>query len=201
MAEEYLGFCFFEPGVDALDTFGGTIKLPVGKYIIRNRVPALKLRGLVQEFPFSDEDYIIADWMVKNKLNLLQTWLKYYVNIPGEMLDYFEDRGIEITGGGHNFSFLIPAEKYAEKENIPVRLITATELEDQIKRVNLNGAEIDIMELQFKLAQKLGHAAMLQKESGQYARLRWVRPREATMHTDPQNKLRDYLHMPLLGYA
>lgn len=59
-----------------------------------------------------------------------------------------------------------PAEKYAEKENIPVRLITATELEDQIKRVNLNGAEIDIMELQFKLAQKLGHAAMLQKESG-----------------------------------
>jgi hypothetical protein len=114
MAEEYLGFCFFEPGVDALDTFGGTIKLPVGKYIIRNRVPALKLRGLVQEFPFSDEDYIIADWMVKNKLNLLQTWLKYYVNIPGEMLDYFEDRGIEITGGGHNFSFLIPAEKYAE---------------------------------------------------------------------------------------
>ena len=114
MAEEYLGFCFFEPGVDALDTFGGEIKLPVGKYIIRNRVPALKLRGLVQEFPFSDEDYIIADWMVKNKLNLLQTWLKYYVNIPGEMLDYFEDRGIEITGGGHNFSFLIPAEKYAE---------------------------------------------------------------------------------------
>ena len=114
MAEEYLGFCFFEPGVDALDTFGGTINLPVGKYIIRNRVPALKLRGLVQEFPFSDEDYIIADWMVKNKLNLLQTWLKYYVNIPGEMLDYFEDRGIEITGGGHNFSFLIPAEKYAE---------------------------------------------------------------------------------------
>ena len=114
MAEEYLGFCFFEPGVDALDTFGGTIKLPIGKYIIRNRIPALQLRGLVQEFPFSDEDYIIADWMVKNKLNLLQTWLKYYVNIPGEMLDYFEDRGIEITGGGHNFSFLIPAEKYAE---------------------------------------------------------------------------------------
>lgn len=58
------------------------------------------------------------------------------------------------------------AEKYAEKENIPVRLITAAELEDQIKRVNLNGEEIDIMDLQFKLAQKLGHAAMLQKESG-----------------------------------
>ena len=27
-----------------------------------------------------------ADWMVKNKLNLLQTWLKYYVNIPEDML-------------------------------------------------------------------------------------------------------------------
>ena len=113
-AEEYLGYCFYEPGIDNLDEFGGKVVLPLDKYLIRNRVPALPLRGLVQEFPFTDEDYIIADWMVKNKLNLLQTWLKYYVNIPEDMLDYFELRGIEITGGGHNFSFLIPAEKYAE---------------------------------------------------------------------------------------
>ena len=113
-AEEYLGYCFYEPGIDNLDEFGGKVVLPLDKYLIRNRVPALPLRGLVQEFPFTGEDYIIADWMVKNKLNLLQTWLKYYVNIPEDMLDYFELRGIEITGGGHNFSFLIPAEKYAE---------------------------------------------------------------------------------------
>ena len=113
-AEEYLGYCFFEPGIDSLDEFGGKVTLPVNRYLIRNRVPALPIRGLVQEFPFTDEDYIIADWMVKNKLNFLQTWLKYYENITGDLQDYFELRGIEIAGGGHNFSFLIPAEKYAQ---------------------------------------------------------------------------------------
>ncbi|MBQ9754038.1 MAG: DUF4838 domain-containing protein [Lentisphaeria bacterium] len=114
LAEEYLGYCFFEPGIDHLDVTGGKVVLSVGKYLIRNRVPALKLRGLVQEFPFTDEDYIIADWMVKNKLNFLQTWLKYYEEITEDLQDYFDLRGIEIIGGGHNFSFLIPGEKYAK---------------------------------------------------------------------------------------
>ena len=113
LAEEYLGYCFFEPGIDHLNETGSKVILPVGKYLIRNRVPQLPLRGLVQEFPFSGEDYIIADWMVKNKLNVLQTWLKYYENITEDLQDYFELRGIEIIGGGHNFSFLIPGEKYA----------------------------------------------------------------------------------------
>ena len=113
-AEEYLGYCFFEPGIDHLDVTGGKVVLPVGKYAIRNRVPALQQRGLVQEFPFTDEDYIIADWMVKNKLNFLQTWLKYYEDITEDLQNYFDLRGIGIAGGGHNFSFLIPAEKYAK---------------------------------------------------------------------------------------
>ncbi len=113
-AEEYLGYCFFEPGIDSLDEFGGKVTLPVNKYIIRNRKPALAIRTMVQEFPFSDEDYIIADWMVKNKLNTLATWMKYYEDITEDLQNYFDLRGIGITGGGHNFSFLIPTDKYAD---------------------------------------------------------------------------------------
>lgn len=59
------------------------------------------------------------------------------------------------------------AEKYANKENIPVQLIAAAELEDQIKCINLAGEEIDMMALQFKMAQKQGYAAILQTKTGQ----------------------------------
>ena len=113
-AEEYLGYTFFEPGVDNLDEFGGKVALKTTGYLIRNRVPALEIRGFVQEFPFSNEEsYIIADWMVKNKLNYLQTWMKYYNQLDEDMLEFYRLRGITIEAGHHNFSYLIPTEKYA----------------------------------------------------------------------------------------
>ncbi|MBE6380337.1 MAG: DUF4838 domain-containing protein [Lentisphaerae bacterium] len=113
-AEEYLGYTFFEPGVDNLDEFGGKVALPTTGYLIRNRVPALEIRGFVQEFPFSSEEsYIIADWMVKNKLNYIQTWMKYYDELDEDMIEIHKVRGITIEAGHHNFSYLIPAEKYA----------------------------------------------------------------------------------------
>ncbi len=112
-AEEYLGYTFFEPGVDTLDEFGGKVKLPTTGFLIKNRVPALAVRGFVQEFPFSEDNYVIADWMVKNKLNYLQTWMKYYDQADNDLLDFYRVRGITIESGHHNFSYLIPAEKYA----------------------------------------------------------------------------------------
>ena len=112
-AEEYLGYTFFEPGVDTLETFGGKIQLKTTGYLIKNRVPDLKVRGFVQEFPFSEENYVIGDWMVKNKLNYVETWMKYYDHIDQDMIDFYRVRGITIESGHHNFSYLIPAEKYA----------------------------------------------------------------------------------------
>ncbi len=110
-AEEYLGYCFFEPGIDSLEEFGGKLELPAGK-LIRNRRPALKRRGFVQEFPFGEDNFVIGDWMVKNKLNYVQTWMKFYDSIDADLIDFYRVRGIEIESGHHNFSYLIPAEKY-----------------------------------------------------------------------------------------
>ena len=112
-AEEFLGYTFFEPGCDTLEQFGGKVQLKNTGYLIRNRVPLCSIRGFVQEFPVSEDNYIIADWMVKNKLNYLQTWMKYYDQIDEDMLDFYRVRGITIESGHHNFSYLIPAEKYA----------------------------------------------------------------------------------------
>ena len=112
-AEEYLGYTFFEPGVDTLETFGGKIQLKTTGYLIKKRVPDLKVRGFVQEFPFSEDNYVIGDWMVKNKLNYVETWMKYYDHIDQDMIDFYRVRGITIESGHHNFSYLIPAEKYA----------------------------------------------------------------------------------------
>ena len=112
-AEEYLGYTFFEPGVDTLDEFGGKVKLKTTGFLIKNRLPALNIRGFVQEFPFSEDNYVIADWMVKNKLNYIQTWMKYYDKIDQDLIDFYQVRGITIESGHHNFSYLIPAEKYA----------------------------------------------------------------------------------------
>ena len=112
-AEEYLGYTFFEPGVDTLEQFGGKLELKTTGYLIRNRKPLLKVRGFVQEFPFSEDNYVIGDWMVKNKLNYVETWMKYYDHIDQDMIDFYRVRGITIESGHHNFSYLIPAEKYA----------------------------------------------------------------------------------------
>ena len=112
-AEEYLGYTFFEPGVDTLEEFGGKVELKTTGYLIRNRKPLLSVRGFVQEFPFSEDNYVIGDWMVKNKLNYVETWMKYYDHIDQDMIDFYRVRGITIESGHHNFSYLIPAEKYA----------------------------------------------------------------------------------------
>ncbi len=114
-AEECLGFCFFEPGVDSIDAFGGRLQFEVGSTLVRNRVPAMKIRGFVQEFPFSEDNYIIADWMAKNKLNYIQTWMKFYDEADQDMIDFHRVRGIVIESGHHNFSYLIPTKKYANK--------------------------------------------------------------------------------------
>ena len=110
-AEEYLGFCFFDPGVDALVESAPRLELP-GKNLIRNRRPALVRRGFVQEFPASPNDYLIADWMAKNKLNYLMIWMKYYDQFDDRFKEYLAVRGIEVESGHHNFNYLIPAEKY-----------------------------------------------------------------------------------------
>ncbi|MBE6369138.1 MAG: DUF4838 domain-containing protein [Lentisphaerae bacterium] len=112
-AEEFLGYTFFEPGVDNLDEFGGKVELKTTGWLIRNRVPALEVRGFIQEFPFSEDNYVIGDWMVKNKLNYVETWMKFYDFIDQDLIDFYRVRGITIESGHHNFSYLIPAEKYA----------------------------------------------------------------------------------------
>ena len=68
-AEEFLGYTFFEPGCDTLEQFGGKVELKTTGFLIKNRVPDLEVRGFVQEFPFGEDNYVIGDWMVKNKLN------------------------------------------------------------------------------------------------------------------------------------
>ena len=87
-AEEFLGYTFFEPGVDNLDEFGGKVELKTTGWLIRNRVPALEVRGFIQEFPFSEDNYVIGDWMVKNKLNYVETWMKFYDFIDQDLIDF-----------------------------------------------------------------------------------------------------------------
>lgn len=65
----------------------------------------------------------------------------------------------ELTIVTSNGSF---AEKFANKENISVRLITDAELTAKIKDVNTNGEEIDSMVLQLKMAQQQGYATIVQ---------------------------------------
>jgi len=113
-AEKFLGFCFFEPGVDRCDSKSESIKIMNG-LLIEEKKPLLKRRGFIQEFPFCDDSYLIGDWMAKNKLNYLLTHMKYYDDAPREMLDFYQLRGIEIESGHHNFNYWIPAEKYYRK--------------------------------------------------------------------------------------
>lgn len=112
-AEEYLDYCFFEPGRDTIASTASEINIPEGKLIGPSK-PLLKRRGFIQEFPFSEESFIIADWMAKNKLNYVMVWMKYYDKTTPEMREAFRVRGIEIESGHHNFSYWIPGEKYGE---------------------------------------------------------------------------------------
>lgn len=109
-AEEILGFCFFEPGHDRV-TARQDIALPEGT-LIAERVPLLATRGFVQEYPFDESNYRLADWMARNRLNYLLTWMKFYDGIAPEMKKHYQVRGITIESGHHNFDYWVPARKY-----------------------------------------------------------------------------------------
>ncbi|MFA6103484.1 MAG: DUF4838 domain-containing protein [Victivallaceae bacterium] len=110
-AEEWLGFCFFEPGVDRVSHKTDSVELPDGRLLASGQ-PGLVRRGFIQEFPFGEYSYEIGDWMAKNKLNYLLTWMKYYDEMPEAMKAFYRLRGIEIESGHHNFNYWIPPEKY-----------------------------------------------------------------------------------------
>lgn len=109
-AEKFLGFYFWAPGEDLLDATG-PVELTQG-ILIPAREPMLKLRGFVQEFPFDKDSPLLADWMGKNKLNILNVWMVYYDALDKKGRFDFIDRGIEIQSGHHNFSYWIPSGKY-----------------------------------------------------------------------------------------
>ncbi|MCH2131380.1 MAG: DUF4838 domain-containing protein [Pirellulaceae bacterium] len=112
-AEEVLGFCFFEPGHDrfnakvSIDLDDGTVISP--------RQPLLKNRGFIQEFPFINRNYELADWMAKNRLNYLLTWMKYYDEFPEEAKHYYRVRGITIESGHHNFNYWLPTDEFYDE--------------------------------------------------------------------------------------
>ncbi len=109
-AEEFLGFCFLWPDDDILNP-RKNIELTEG-LIVSPRIPAIKNRGLIQEFAFGENSLQLADWMAKNRLNYLLVWMKYYDDMPEDMKEYYRVRGITIECGHHNFEYFIPAEKY-----------------------------------------------------------------------------------------
>jgi hypothetical protein len=111
-AETFMGYCFFEPGVDPRADVNDEIPNGV---LFDQKCPKLKRRGFIQEFPFSEDSFLLADWMVKNRLNYVMTWMKYYDLISDELKEYFAVRGIEIESGHHNFSYWISTSEYGEK--------------------------------------------------------------------------------------
>ncbi len=112
-AEHFLGWCFFEPGQDRFSPEEVRSSLPDG-VLVPARKPLLKRRGFIQEFPFDSETPDLIDWMAKNKLNYLQTWMKYYDALALELKEMAQVRGIEIESGHHNFDYWIPGDKYGE---------------------------------------------------------------------------------------
>ena len=111
-AERFLGYDFFEPGTEDFDPDAVCKNVPDGVL-----VPAKKVRirrcGFIQEFPFETQKTIdIFDFMVKNKLNYLLVWMKYYDELSDELKQFAAVRGIIIESGHHNFEYLIPQEKY-----------------------------------------------------------------------------------------
>ena len=77
LAERCGGYCLFEPGRDRFDS-KRICPLPENGIICPAVKPLLKRRGFIQEFPFNSETADLFDWMAKNKLNYLLTWMKYY---------------------------------------------------------------------------------------------------------------------------
>ena len=112
LAEKVGGYSFFEPGYDRFDPSRVT-SVPDG-VIVPARKPLLKRRGFIQEFPFDSETRSLFDWMVKNKLNYLLTWMKYYDDLSEDLKEYARVRGIVIESGHHNFNYWIPGRKYGK---------------------------------------------------------------------------------------
>ncbi len=113
LAERFGGYCFFEPGRDRFDA-SQKRALPGDGVVVAARRPLLKRRGFIQEFPFNEETPQLFDWMAKNKLNYLLVWMKYYDDLPEDLKAMAQTRGIVIESGHHNFSYWIPASKYAK---------------------------------------------------------------------------------------
>ncbi|MBQ7178672.1 MAG: DUF4838 domain-containing protein [Victivallales bacterium] len=112
LAERIGGYYFFEPGRDRFDP-ARKVQPPKNGVIAMARRPKLRRRGLVQEFPFSEEETpMLLDWMAKNKMNYIETWMKYYDDCKQEWKDMARIRGIEIESGHHNFNYWIPGRKY-----------------------------------------------------------------------------------------
>ncbi len=110
-AEKFLGYCFFEPGRDRLKKIGAEPRLSDG-VLIPAREPLLKRRGFIQEFPFDADSQSLFDWMAKNKLNYLLTWMKYYDTLDASLKEYLGVRGVEVESGHHNFNYWIPGRRY-----------------------------------------------------------------------------------------
>lgn len=113
-AEKVMGFSFVEPGIERLVGGDGEIMLAAG-VVLAAPAPLLRIRGFIQEFPFGDETPMLADWMAKNKLNYLHTWMKYYDQLDAAGRRLFAVRGIEIQSGHHNFDYWIPGRKYHQE--------------------------------------------------------------------------------------
>jgi hypothetical protein len=112
LAERAGGYCFFEPGRDRFDP--ARIRTLSDGVLVPARKPLLKRRGFIQEFPFDSETADLFDWMAKNKLNYLLTWMKYYDELSPELKEYAAVRGIVIESGHHNFNYWIPGRKYGK---------------------------------------------------------------------------------------
>lgn len=112
LAERIGGYCFFEPGRDRFDP--ARRRAPADGVLVPARKPLLKRRGFIQEFPFDEETADLFDWMAKNKLNYLLTWMKYYDELSPGLKEYARIRGITIESGHHNFNYWIPGRKYGK---------------------------------------------------------------------------------------
>ena len=111
-AEKFGGWSFFEPGKDVFNP-ARKKAIPADGILIPAKKPLLKRRGFIQEFPFNSETCDLLDWMAKNKLNYLLTWMKYYDELSDELKQAAVDRGIVIESGHHNFDYWIPGKVYA----------------------------------------------------------------------------------------
>ena len=111
-AEELLGFCFFEPGHDRVAP-KREVALPDG-IVVTERVPLLKNRGLIQEYPCDESNYRLADWMARNRLNYLMTWTKHYDGFSASLKEHYRVRGITVESGHHSFDYYLPLAKYGK---------------------------------------------------------------------------------------